>query len=115
MNIIIDRLIECRSKLGISKQEAARRVGVSQPAYLRYESGERTPSRHVIKDIAATFNTSVEYLTGETDLPDPDFVVINKKTDPEVFQIIENHKNWNEKQLKQLLTYVEKINDHMQK
>ena len=38
-------------------------------------------------------------------------IIINKNTEPEVFQIIENHKNWNEKQLKRLLAYVEKINE----
>ena len=43
------RLIKCREKLGITKQEAAKRMQMSQPAYLRYESGERTPSIHVIQ------------------------------------------------------------------
>ena len=41
-----ERLIECRKKLGITKQQAAIRMQLSQPAYLRYESGERTPSIH---------------------------------------------------------------------
>ena len=30
-----ERLKECRLKLGITKQEAAKRVQISQPAYLR--------------------------------------------------------------------------------
>lgn len=37
------RLIARREKLGITKQEAAKRMQLSQPAYLRYESGERSP------------------------------------------------------------------------
>ena len=39
-----ERLIECRSKLGITKMEAAKRMNLSQPAYVRYENGNRTPS-----------------------------------------------------------------------
>ena len=34
-----ERLIQCRKKMGITKQEAAKRMNMSQPAYLRYESG----------------------------------------------------------------------------
>ena len=38
--------------MGITKQEAAKRMNMSQPAYLRYESGTRTPSIHVINSMA---------------------------------------------------------------
>ena len=31
-----ERLIECRKKLGITKQQAAIRMQLSQPAYIRY-------------------------------------------------------------------------------
>ena len=46
MNLTIntDRLIECRIKKGITKMEAAKRMNLSQPAYLRYENGDRIPS-----------------------------------------------------------------------
>ena len=113
MEINIDRLIECRKKLKISKQEAAKRVGVSQPTYLRYESGERKPTLHVLRNIANVFETSVDYLTGKTDSPEYDFIVIDKKMDPDIFYIIENHQNWNESQIKRIKAYVEKINENI--
>ena len=47
-----ERLIAARKKLGITKQEAAKRMNLSQPAYLRYESGDRTPSIHTINVMA---------------------------------------------------------------
>ena len=53
-----NRLIACREKLGITKQEAAKRMQLSQPAYLRYESGERSPSIHVIQMMANVLATS---------------------------------------------------------
>ena len=110
MKIILERLIRCRECLGISKQEAAKRIGVSQPTYLRYESGEREPTIHVLKDIAKALNTSVDYLTGVTDSSKPDSITIEKKENPEVFSIIENYENWNEAQKKRLLAYAKKIN-----
>ena len=47
-----ERLKECRLKLGITKQEAAKRIQISQPAYLRYEAGSRNPSIQIISKMA---------------------------------------------------------------
>ena len=69
---------ECRKKLGITKQQAAIRMQLSQPAYLRYESGERTPSIHVIYYMAHILGTSADYLTGKTDDPAPNCHYIYK-------------------------------------
>lgn len=110
MKIITERLIECRELLGISKQKAAKMIGVSQPTYLRYESGEREPSIHVLKEIAKVFNSSVDYLIGTSNSNTPDFIIIEKKESPEVFTIIENYKSWDKSQIKHLLAYTEKIN-----
>ena len=91
--LIIERLTECRKKLGITKQEAAKRMLMSQPAYLRYESGERTPSIHVIYFMANVLGTSAEYLTGKTDNPAPTSYWINEHTEPELFALIETYHN----------------------
>lgn len=105
------RLINCREKLGITKQEAARRMQMSQPAYLRYESGERTPSIHVIQVMADVLDTSVSYLTGQTDNPNPDSYLIKLDTDPELFQLIEKYRESDIKTRNRLLTYLHKINN----
>ena len=76
-----ERLINCRKKLGITKQEAAKRMKMSQPAYLRYESGERKPSIHVIQFMANILGTSVNYLIGETDNPGPDSYLVKMKNE----------------------------------
>ena len=86
-------------------------IHITQPTYLRYESGERIPSLHVIKEIAEVFNTSVEYLTGETDSSDSNCIIIHKDVEPEIFQILQKRSEWDEKQLKRLLAYVEKFNE----
>lgn len=105
------RLINCRQKLGITKQEAARRLQMSQPAYLRYESGERTPSIHVIHVMADVLATSVAYLTGQTNNPNPDSHLIRLDTEPELFQLIEKYRESDTKTKDRLLTYLHKINN----
>lgn len=102
-----ERLAECRKKLGISKNEAAKRVGVSQPAYLRYEAGERTPSMQVIKEMAAVFGTSPDYLTGKKSSPEVNTYVINCEENPELFYLIEKYKRCDKDQLLRLLACLE--------
>jgi len=108
-SLICERLINCRKKLGISKQEAARRMQMSQPAYLRYESGERTPSIHVIHFMASVLGTSAEYLIGETDNPAPVGYWINASTEPELFALIETYSNSNNNEKERLLAYLSKL------
>lgn len=104
------RLIDCRKKLGITKQEAAKRMQMSQPAYLRYESGERTPSIHVIQVMADVLNTSVAYLTDESEDVTPDRYVVKLDTDPELFHLIEAYKSSNRAMKDRMTKYLQKIN-----
>lgn len=105
------RLINCREKLGITKQEAARRMQMSQPAYIRYESGERTPSIHVIYVMANVLGTSISYLTGQTDNPNPDSYLIKSENEPELFQLIEKYRYSDIKTRNRLLKYLRKMNN----
>ena len=104
-----ERLIECRKNLGITKQEAAKRMQMSQPAYLRYESGERTPSIHVIYFMANVLKTSVEYLTGKTNDPTPNTYWITSNTEPELFSFVETYHDANTKEKERLLAYMAKF------
>lgn len=99
------RLIACREKLGITKQEAAKRMLISQPAYLRYESGQRTPAIHVIQMMADVLGTSVAYLVNESNNPNPDCYFIKDETEPELFQLIKSYRDTDEQTKKRLLTY----------
>ena len=103
MNLDINRLKECREKLGISKQEAARRIGISQPAYLRYESGDRKPSLQTTKEI-------VDYLIGESDDSIPILLKINKNDNSELFRIVELCSQMDEKRQKRIISYINKLN-----
>ena len=104
-----ERLIECRKKLGITKQQAAIRMQLSQPAYLRYESGERTPSIHVIYYMAHILGTSAEYLTGKSDDSTPNCHYIHEVEKPELFSLIDKVKNCDSETQKRLIAYFQKL------
>lgn len=109
ISLNLARLKECREKTGISKMEAAKRMQLSQPAYLRYESGARTPSLQTLYVIAKVLNTSVEYLTEQSDDPEPVSYTISKTKDPELFEIISICKNSDENLLNRVLIYAQKL------
>ena len=108
-NLDRHRLIACREKLGITKQEAAKRMQLSQPAYLRYESGERSPSIHVIQIMADVLATSTAYLTGKSDNPTPDSYLIKSDTDPDLFLLIQKYRNSDTETKNRLLAYLQRI------
>lgn len=105
----IERLIACRQELGITQSEAAKLIGVSQPAYQRYEAGLRTPSVQIVKEMAKAFNVSEAYLTGESKKKSPDYIVINKSDNPLLYSIVDQFKNCDEDQLKLLWEYFKKL------
>ena len=114
MNISLNtsRLKECREKMGITKMEAAKRMQLSQPAYLRYEAGSRIPSLQTLSIIANVLNTSVEYLTGQSDDPHPISYTISKSTDPELFELINICKAADNSAFKRLFAYATKLSEH---
>ena len=105
------RLIECRKKLGITKQQAAIRMQLSQPAYLRYESGERTPSIHVIYYMAHILGTSADYLTGKSDDPTPNCHYIYETEKPELFSFIDKVKNCDSDTQKRFMAYFQMLSE----
>lgn len=105
------RLINCRKQLGITKQEAAKRMQMSQPAYLRYELGERKPSIHVIQFMAHILGTSVNYLIGKTDNPSPDSYLVKIENEPELFDLITTYVNSDTNTQNRLLSYFKKLTE----
>ena len=109
MAIISERLLSCRHKLGLTQSEAAKLIGITQPAYQRYEAGARSPSIHVVKEIAKAFNVSVQYLSGESDQSLPDYIIVDKEDNPVLFSIVEQCRDYDDAQLKQLINFAYSI------
>ena len=108
-NIISQRLLAARENLGITKAEAARRLNLTNIGYCRYEYGDRTPSRQTLEVIAQCFGTSVDYLTGETDKIEPDKIVIDKSTNPELFELVKSFATCDNDSLKRIAVYANEI------
>jgi len=113
--LVIERLKECRLKLGITKQEAAKRIQISQPAYLRYEAGTRNPSIQTISKMAEVFSTSIDYLIGATNEANTDRTIIEKSKEPSLFLLAETCKSFNDAQLERLLSYANKLSQKQKK
>lgn len=103
--LLSERIKIARENLGITKAEAARRLNLSKIGYCRYEYGERTPSIQTLEVIARCFNTSVSYLTGETNDMQPDCLIISKKDSPLLFELANSLQDSKDESIKRLLAY----------
>ena len=109
-NVLIpERLKSAREKLNLSKAEAARLIGLTAASYVRYEAGDRSPSPQVITSIAENLETSVAYLSGETDDISSDVVSIHKNNNPLLFELIKNTQSADDSTLQRLLSYYHKL------
>ena len=108
MNFIPERLISLRQSLGISKAAAARMLNMSAMGYGRYESGEREPSYQTVAFIAQAFNSSIQYLYGNTDDKNATTITISSKDEPDLFLLVQSIRN-DKNLLERLLTYTENI------
>ena len=102
-----ERLKECRLKLGITKQEAAKRIQISQPAYLRYEAGSRNPSIQIISKMAEV----TDYLIGKSADSSPNRLVVEQSDTPALFSLIETCKTLNAAQLMRLTAYAKALSN----
>lgn len=60
------RLKELRTKKGISQQKLADRIGISKSSINMYERGEREPNIAILIKMADVFQTTVDYLIGNS-------------------------------------------------
>jgi len=58
------RLKECRGKKNVTQREVAEFLGITVPAYQRYELGLREPSISTLNKLADYYDVSVDYLLG---------------------------------------------------
>ena len=107
MKFCPERLIQVRESLKISKAEAARRLNISAMAYGRYEKGEREPSYQSVCYIAQTFNCNIDFLYGNSDQMECDYILVSSET-PELYSLVEIAKNHKEIE-NRLLAYAEEL------
>ena len=109
-----ERLKEIREKKGWSRNQTAQEIGLLQSAYSRYESGQNVPSLSVLKIMAMTLGTSVEYLADKTDDPSPDAFIVRTK-DSRLEYIIESYSSLSSDNKDRLYKYAKKISNSASK
>ena len=63
------RLRDLREDRDLNQTQVAKMLGMSQTGYSKYETGENDIPTAILIKLARFYNTSVDYLLGETDSP----------------------------------------------
>lgn len=63
------RIRDLREDHDLNQTSVAQMLGMSQTGYSKYETGENDIPTAVLVALARFYNTSVDYLLGETDHP----------------------------------------------
>ena len=63
------RIRDLREDLDMNQTQIARMLGMSQTGYSKYETGENDIPTAVLIKLARYYDTSIDYLLGETNEP----------------------------------------------
>ena len=61
------RIRDLREDMGLNQTQVAKMLGMSQTGYSKYETGENDVPTQVLIKLSRFYNTSVDYILGETD------------------------------------------------
>lgn len=64
----MENLKKLREKAGLSQQKLAQQLGLAQQSIHSYENNVYEPDIATLKQLSAFFDTSVDYLIGNTDI-----------------------------------------------
>ena len=62
------RIKNLREQNNLSEQEIATYLNINNKLYVLYESGEKQFPVHILSKLAKKYNTSIDYLIGDTDV-----------------------------------------------
>ena len=63
------RIRDMREDRDLNQTQVAKMLGMSQTGYSKYETGENDIPNAILIKLASFYNTSNDYLLGETDTP----------------------------------------------
>lgn len=76
-----NRIKELRQKAGLTQEQLAKKVGLSEQAISYYELGKRNPKIDKWQKLADFFGVSVPYLQGYAEINIPNDLKFNSKQD----------------------------------
>lgn len=66
----LTRLGELRCENKLSQDKVAELLNITRPQYTLYETGKREIPVKYLRVLARTYNVSIDYIVGETDIRD---------------------------------------------
>ena len=63
------RIRDLREDRDLTQKQVAQLLGMSQTGYSKYETGENDIPTAILIKLSRLYNTSIDYLLGETDNP----------------------------------------------
>jgi len=67
--LMYPRIRDLRQDKDLNQTQVARMLGMSQTGYSKYETGENDIPTEVLIKLSRFYNTSIDYLLGETNNP----------------------------------------------
>jgi len=91
------RLKELRIKAGLTQQQLGDLVNVTKVSICCYENGVRTPNVETLLDLAASLNTTPNYLlgseaSGHMKEQEEEYTIAISKDDVEILKVLKKHK-----------------------
>ena len=65
------RIRDLRQDHDLTQKELAKRLGMSQTGYSKYETGENDIPTSILIKLAQLYHTSIDYLLGQTKCKEP--------------------------------------------
>lgn len=116
MNNLNERIKILRKTLNISQRDFGKKIGISDTAVSKLESGERNPSEQTLKSICREYNVNYVWLTeglGEmfTGVPDTiiDELVVQYDLNDVETEILKNYLTLTKEQRQVVQEYLRKI------
>lgn len=87
MSKLSKRLKELRNSKGLSQQALANEIGISKSSINMYERGEREPSVDTLELFADYYNVDMNYLLGNSSIPNTSLHLSEQINYPNIFPI----------------------------
>lgn len=115
----MDNLKKIRKQRKLLQEDVAKYLNVTTNTYSRYERGERSPDTDTLIKLSEFFDTSIDYIVGNTDVPMTLTQVrfdneVDDLTDDEVFEKYNlklNGEPITKEEAKQLLAVIRSLNN----
>ena len=104
-----ENLKAARKRAGMTQKQAAEAMGITESTYCGYETGKRLPDALKIRQLAALFDVSGDYLLGLVDDPDFFFESEVSDQDPQIEQLLSRAGMLNAQGLQKLIDYAEDL------